>query len=81
MHPTIPGSTPIYRIQTQPSPTSPVEIDQETTDQGGPVIQVSRPSVTSMSSSIASSIDDDFIDWLGLVLILISSDVHLKQML
>ena len=60
MRPTIPGSPPIYRIQTQPPPTSPVEIERETTDQEGPTIQVSRPSVTSMSSSIASSIDDDF---------------------
>jgi hypothetical protein len=50
--PNIPGSPISYRLHTQQN--------RETVDGATPTVQVTRPSVTSMSSSLASSMDEDF---------------------
>ena len=53
MRPNIPGSPVIYKLQTTPDSTdgpSPIT----------PTVNVTRPSLTSTSSSLTSSMDEDF---------------------
>ena len=64
--PVIPGSPLTYRIQTQsrPSEEPSEEVDTPTDIPGspkGPKISLTRPSITSTTSSLSSGVDDDFL--------------------
>ena len=64
--PVIPGSPLTYRIQTQsrPSEEPSEEVDTPTDVPGspkGPKISLTRPSITSTTSSLSSGVDDDFL--------------------